>query len=78
MEICMKNNYYMEILKCALNKTSPSKDAVRAISLSNLYHFAKLNKLIPLFTTIFPIGNAVLIFFGSYRPIRQDGCKKWY
>lgn len=52
MEICMKNNYYMEILKCALNKTPPSKDAVRAISLSNLYHFAKLNKLIPLFTTI--------------------------
>ncbi len=44
----MKTNHSIEILKCILSGTAPSKDAVSAVSLYDLYDFCSLNKLIPL------------------------------
>ncbi len=46
----MNTTYYIEILNCIITGTAPSKDAVSAISLQNLYDFCALNKLLPLMT----------------------------
>lgn len=44
----MTDNYCMELLRCAMEQTKPSSKLIDTISLSDLYDFSCLNKLIPL------------------------------
>ncbi len=44
----MNTEYYIEILRCAATQTLPSRKTIDGISLTELYDFSCLNKLVPL------------------------------
>lgn len=50
----MKENYYIELMNCALSQKEPSKSVLSELSLREIYDFCSLNKLLPLGTRLLP------------------------
>ena len=48
----MNHTAYIEIIHCALSNTKPSSEICSRISLFELYDFASLNKLLPMFAKL--------------------------
>ncbi len=66
----MKTCYYMDILKCIVNRIAPSEETVGNLSLEEVYKFSGLNKMIPLTADL-------LTFWKVNTPEEQNLVTSW-